>query len=174
MKLLAALLLLVVCAAFTERVYAQDCSSIPDCAASIAGDRARQREYERATAVVLQATADARATDAAYNRMVQQTATAMSVAATLTAQPTRTAAPTVTPWPTMRATPTPTSAPTNTVQATPVVQVIVVSATSAPVQNAPQPKRDPAVIVGILLVFGLLIALGGAVYWYSKRQAKSW
>lgn len=154
-------LVVIVTLICARRAVAQDCATIPECAARRAGDLAQQRVFERATAEVARVTSEARATDIAYNRAIQRTATSISLEATIAARPTLTPLPTLTTIPANTTTPLPptlTPLPTATTQPT---------ATPAPLIEKPKPVGSAPYIV----VFGALalIVVGIVALLIGKR-----
>lgn len=144
MKLVAALCAILVCGALAECVRAQTYTP---------GEL-------RATKVV----ADAQDRADAIRRRLD--------APTLTPVPTRT--PTETPTPTATSTPTaqPIATTTSVPSATGTPIVVAVQATARATPATAPPKRDPMTIVGIVIMFGILIGAGVAVFLYSKRRAQ--
>lgn len=145
MKFIVALCAILVCAAFAGHASAQSLTP---------GELA-------ATSVVADAQAKA---DAIRRRMDAPTRTPVpTVIPTETEAPPATATPTLAP---VTETPTPSATSTQAATASATLQ-----ATATPVP-AGAVKRDPMTLLGILIMFGILIGLGAAVFLYSKRRAQ--
>lgn len=151
MKLFAVtLLIVIVYFAFVSRVSAQ-CIDYASCVGERAEIDARLRPWARETAEAKAEERRAVATQRAYDRAVQQTAT-------------EAARPTKTPVPTVTTQPSATSAPTVTPH-TVIVQVVVTQppavATPAPMVAEAKPKSNTA---GYIVVFGSLALIVAGIY----------
>ena len=154
---LALLLVMIVVFIYARPVLAQDCTTIPECAANIAGARARQSEFLRATAAVV-ATERAVIREAtAQARAILATEAALSATATELARPTQTPRPTATGLPTATSLPTATPQPSATAaQIAPITQAqhVAQSAESKPVDWRSL----------IAMAFAGTVLIGGAIY----------
>jgi len=173
MKSLAVLTMIVIAIAFALPVSAQ-CIDYASCIGEKAEIDARLRPWARETAVAAaSATAEARqaiATQRAYDRAIQLTATEM-------ARPTKTPVPTVTAQPSATSLPTVTPMPTKEPSATPNLGATVVSvavsvlqrpqATPKPV-NATAAEMERRQRISAILIIAIIAVLGGGV-WFLIR-----
>lgn len=152
---LAVLLFLIVAFVYVRPVVAQDCATIPECASNIAGSRARQTEFLRATAAVV-------ATERAIVREATSQARAiLATEAALSATATWVSRPTSTPWATATALPTVTSLPSATVQ--PIATIApVATQTQTVVQIVESKPIDWRSLLA--MAFAGTVLIGGAVY----------
>ena len=153
---------LLVCIAFTGRVWAQ-CSDYAGCAGQRADAQAKLSEWYRATAQAVAEERRAIATERAYDRMMALTATEM-------ARPTRTATPTPMPTATRLPIATVTPSPIATSAQVMVMQMTVQVTVQVTVQGIPE-KATGGTSSTTLAVIGtvLLVLIFGAVILFRPQ-----
>jgi hypothetical protein len=157
----ALLLAMIVVFIYVRPVAAQDCATIPECAANIAGARARQAEFLRATAAVVATERAAMREATAEARARLATEAALSATATEAARPTSTPRPTVTALPTVTSLPIATTQPVATVQPSATIQLVTAQPQPAalPVEVKPVDWRSL-----LAMAFAGTVLIGGAIY----------